>query len=91
MTTTIAWRKGAEPAVSREEVHSEIRKVLKALADIDTRCESDRANLERWMGPDGAKKFFARVEARCRGERQGLVLRLADLHERMAEPTLLRV
>jgi hypothetical protein len=41
------------------------------------------------MGEDGAKKFFARLEAQRRGERQGLVLRLADLHERMAE-TLLR-
>jgi hypothetical protein len=89
MLTSMAWHRGAEPAASREELQSEIRIVLKALVDIDTRYESDRANLERWMGPEGAKKFSARVEARRRGERQGLVLRLADLHERMAQPTLL--
>ncbi|HEY7383431.1 MAG TPA: hypothetical protein VH743_07155 [Beijerinckiaceae bacterium] len=89
MTISIAWRKGADQVASHDELQSEIRKVLRALADIDARCRSDRANLEKWMGEDGAKKFFARLEAQRRGERQGLVLRLADLHERMAE-TLLR-
>jgi hypothetical protein len=85
MTTSIAWHKGAEPTVSRDELQSEIRKVLKALADVDVRCQTDRANLEKWMGVEGARKFSARVEAHRRGERQKLVLRLADLHERMAE------
>ena len=89
MTTSIAWRKGADLAASRDELQSEIRKVLRALADIDARCRSDRANLEKWMGAEGAKKFSARLDAQRRSERQGLVLRLADLHERMAE-TLLR-
>jgi hypothetical protein len=90
MTTSNAWRKGAEPGASREQLQFEIRKVLKALAEIDARCENDRANLEKWMGAEGAKKFSARLEAHRRSERQALVLRLADLHERMAELTLLR-
>ena len=84
MTTFIAWRNGTEPAASRDEIQSEIRKVLKALADVDARCQGDRANLEKWMGAEGAKKFSARIEAHRRGERQRLVLRLADLHDRMA-------
>jgi hypothetical protein len=37
------------------------------------------------MGPDGAKKFLARISAQQQSERQALVLRLADLHERIAE------
>ena len=89
MTTTMARQTDTELPVSREQLQCEIRTVLRALADLDVRHRRDRDDLERWMGPEGAKKFIATISARQQGERQALVLRLADLHERMAELAML--
>jgi hypothetical protein len=69
----------------------EIQAALAALADVETRYEADRAQMEHWTGPAAWKaRLCAGVEARHMRERQPLVQRLADLHREMTAALILR-
>ncbi len=62
----------------------EIQSALAALADLETRYEAERAQMEHWTGPAAWKaRLRAGVEARHLRDRQPLVQHLADLQRKM--------
>jgi hypothetical protein len=66
------------------DIEDEIENALATLADLDQLYGSYRMMLERWSGPDSEKQSLsARLEVLHREDRQPLVMRLADLHEKM--------
>ena len=65
---------------------------LASLADVDLIYELRRKMLDNWSGSKSqTERLRAEAEAVYQGERQPLILRLADLHERMMDVTLFRV
>jgi hypothetical protein len=61
-----------------------LRAALAVLREIDARYARDRARLEASVGAAPIKRqWLAQLEAKCRKEREPLVLRLADLHQRI--------
>ena len=67
-----------------DSLTSEIQAALAALADVETRYEADRAQVEQWTGPAAWKaRLRAGVEAGHPREREPLVQRLAELHREM--------
>jgi hypothetical protein len=64
---------------------------LAVLREIDLRYARDRARLEASAGVTPIKRhWLAQLEAQCRKEREPLVLRLADIHQRMTFASLSR-
>jgi hypothetical protein len=62
---------------------------LAVLREIDARHARDRAQLEASVGVAPIKRhWLAQLEAQCRKEREPLVLRLADIHQRMTSAYL---
>jgi hypothetical protein len=65
---------------------------LASLADVDLIYELRRKMLDNWSGSKSqTERLRAEADAIYQGERQPLILRLADLHERMMDVTLFRV
>jgi hypothetical protein len=61
---------------------------LAALRHIEVRYARDRARLEASGGVAPMKRqWLAQLESQCRKEREPLVLRLADIHQRMTSPS----
>jgi hypothetical protein len=70
--------------VDAGDLTPEIQSALAALADVETRYEVDRAQMDRLTGPAAWKaRLRAGIEARHMRERQPLVQRLADLQREM--------
>jgi hypothetical protein len=65
---------------------------LASLADVDLIYELRRKMLDNWSGSKSqTERLRAEADAIYQGERQPLILRLAELHERMMDVTLFRV
>jgi hypothetical protein len=68
-----------------------LQAALAVLREIDTRYARDRARLESSVGVAPIKRhWLAQLEAKCRKEREPIVLRLADMHQRMTSASFLR-
>jgi len=68
-----------------------LQAALAVLREIDARYARDRAWLEASVGVAPIKRhWLAQLEAKCRKEREPLVLRLADMHQRMTSASFLR-
>jgi hypothetical protein len=69
----------------------EMQSTLAALADVEDRFEADRECLAGWMGPEAVRqKLTAHLDARHAREREPLVQRLAELHQRRMASTMVR-
>ena len=69
----------------------EIRTTLAALSDMEARYESDREGPKGWSGPEAAReRLLDLLEARHRCEREPLVWRLAELHQRLTFASMFR-
>jgi hypothetical protein len=69
--------------VHHENLALEIQRALAVLADIETRFELDRESLAKWAGPEALRSRFVKMlEIRRAQERDPLVQRLAELHQR---------
>jgi len=78
-------------AVYPEELAAAIQETLSTLADVDHLYEQRRKFIDDWTGPDTEKQILlGECEILRRREREPLVLRLADLHERTLRVTVLR-
>ena len=74
-----------------EELAAAIQETLATLADVEYLYEQRRKFIGDWTGPDTQKQILLdEVEVLHRRDREPLVLRLADLHERTLRVTLLR-
>jgi hypothetical protein len=75
----------AIPAPSNpDDLLPEIRGLLKALADVEVRCDRERLRLSRSPEPEAVKKrLLARLRERRRQEREPYVKRLLLLERRM--------
>ena len=73
------------------DLTSEIQSALAALADVETRYEADRAQVEQLTGPAVWKaRLRAGVEARYLRDRAPLVKNLAALHTEMTSALMLQ-
>jgi hypothetical protein len=69
----------------------EMQSTLAALADVEARFEADRECLAGWMGPEAVRqKLTAHLEATHAREREPLVQRLAELHQRRMASIMVR-
>jgi hypothetical protein len=83
MADTLHWRLRATPA-NDSEISLEIERTLVALGHLDQVYGQYRTMLERWSGAAAQKeRLRAQLEALHREDRVPLVIRLADLHERI--------
>jgi hypothetical protein len=74
-----------------EELAAAIQETLATLADVEYLYEQRRKFVDEWTGPDAEKQILLdEVEVLHRRDREPLVLRLADLHERTLRLMLLR-
>jgi hypothetical protein len=85
----------SEPVARREvdlsDLAPEIRSTLAALAEVETRYESDRECLEGWSGSNAIRlRLLSHLEARHRRERQPLVQQLAALYQHGATASMFR-
>ncbi len=70
--------------VDPADLTPKIQSILAALADVETRYETQRAQVEHWTGPAAWKaRLRAGVEARHMRDRQPLVQHLAYLQREM--------
>jgi hypothetical protein len=77
------------PGVQHDDLILEIRRVLTALAESETRLECDRRSLAAWPGPEAIKRRFQKqLETRHARERGLLVLRLTELRQSTAMPSI---
>lgn len=71
---------------------TELQATLAALADIEGRYQSDRAQLRAWAGPAAIKtQFAAHLEDHYHHERDPCVRRLIDLHQHLTRSQHLTV
>src|SRR5215217_2263465 len=64
---------------------------LAVLREIDARYARDRARLEASVGVLPIKRHrLTQLDVQCRKEREPIVLRLADIHQRMTPTSFLR-
>ena len=69
----------------------DIKSALAVLSDIEARFESDRESLDSWSGPEAIRKrLLDLLDARHKREREPLVQRLAELHQRMTFAQIFR-
>jgi hypothetical protein len=69
----------------------EIQTALAALSDIEARYDSDREGLNGWSGPEAAReRLLNRLDVRHQREREPLVRRLAELHQRLTFAAMFR-
>jgi hypothetical protein len=85
----------SEPVARREvdlsDLAPEIRSTLAALAEVETRYESDRECLEGWSGSNAIRlRLLSHLEARHRRERQPLIELLAELYQHNMTASMLR-
>ncbi len=81
-------RVGVDDVGAQNWEHS-LHAALDVLREIDTRYARDRARLEASVGVTPIKRhWLAQLEAQCRKEREPLVLRVADIHQRMTFASL---
>ncbi|HEY7383859.1 MAG TPA: hypothetical protein VH743_09340 [Beijerinckiaceae bacterium] len=74
-----------------EELAAAIQQTLATLADVEHLYEKRRKFIHDWTGPDAEKQILLdECEVLHRRDREPLVLRLADLHERTLRVTVLR-
>jgi hypothetical protein len=74
-----------------EELAAAIQETLATLADVEYLYEQRRKFVDQWTGPDTQKRILLdEVEVLHRRDREPLVRRLANLHERTLRVTLLR-
>ena len=65
---------------------------LAALADLETRYQSEREKLEAWSGPQAIKEHLVKqLDEHRMQEREGYAHRLAELHRRMMTFTTSRL
>jgi hypothetical protein len=68
---------------------TEMQRVLAALSEVEACYESDRECLKGWSGPDAIReRFIEQLDARHAEEREPLVQRLADLHQRITTASM---
>jgi hypothetical protein len=80
-----------DAAIYPEELAAAIQETLATLADVEHTYQQRRKFIDGWSGPDLEKQVLLNeAEVQHRREREPLVLRLADLHERTLRVTLLR-
>jgi len=61
----------------------EMQRILVTLADVEDRFEADRECLAGWVGPEAVRrKLTASLEASHARQREPLVQRLAEIHQR---------
>jgi hypothetical protein len=66
-----------------------MQRVLAALSEVEACYESDRECLKGWSGPDAIRvRFIEQLDARHAEEREPLVQRLADLHQRITTASM---
>jgi hypothetical protein len=69
----------------------EMQRTLATLADVEHRFEADRECLAGWVGPEAVRqKLTTRLEASHARQREPLVQRLAELHQRQMMLTMAR-
>jgi hypothetical protein len=72
------------PVAYPPDLTPELQIALSELADVETRYEVERREIERFGGPTPLKKrLLGRLENRHTRERQPLVQRLGDLQRQM--------
>jgi hypothetical protein len=74
-----------------DELAAAIQETLATLAHVEHLYLQRRKFIDDWTGPDAQKQvLLGECEVLHRREREPLVLRLADLHERTLRVTVLR-
>ena len=73
------------------DLEDALQETLAILADVELAYDKHRAMLDRWSGSAAQKaRLSAELERLYQRDRQPLVMRLADLHERIRRVTLFR-
>jgi hypothetical protein len=73
------------------DLEDALQTTLTTLADVELAYEKHRKMLDRWSGSTEQKtRLRAELEALYQRDRQPLVMRLADLHERIRRVTQFR-
>lgn len=81
----------AQPPADTDDLAPEIRRVLAALAEMEIQYQSSRESLGEWYGAEAVRKRLLDIlEARYMREREPLVQRLAELHQRIAMTSMFR-
>ena len=84
-----------EPAAlsqpDRSALTAEIQRVLAALSEVEACYESDQECLKGWSGPEAIKvRLVEHLDAHHAKEREPLVQRLADLHQRITMASIIQ-
>jgi hypothetical protein len=76
--------RAVDPYTQADELLPEVHNALAALADLETRYETERERLERWSGPPATKdRLAALLRDRYRAEREQQSEFLAELQRRL--------
>ena len=80
-----------EARVYPGDLEDAMQQTLATLADVEHAYEKHRQMLDRWSGSAAQKaRLSAELEKLYQRDRQPLVMRLADLHERIRRVPLFR-
>jgi hypothetical protein len=80
-----------ETPLSSTDLEDAMQDTLSRLADVDLIYELRREMLDNWSGPESqTERLRAEAEAAYQSERQPLMLRLADLHDRSMSASLFK-
>ena len=86
-----ASRTAPEAPVYSNDLENALQETLAMLADVELAYEKHRKMLDRWSGSAAQKaRLSAELERLYQRDRQPLVMRLADLHERIRRVTPFR-
>jgi hypothetical protein len=80
-----------EAPVYPADLDDEMQDALATLADVELAYKQHRKMLDRWSGSAAqTARLRAELERLYQRDRQPLIIRLADLHERIRRVTLFR-